>query len=592
MATNQDLSADLARVLELNSALAKEINSMRSTVTEKNARIVSLEQSLKDKDKEHTRRKVHSVAVQTESPAAESLVSGTLPIHSPIPDVSHADDKALRSTTVSAIAAIAQERSSPDAALGSVPSPLGAGTTPTGTVSSVSVKALRKNFSSAAETKAQDGPNSRRQTVTTFIEGKSSPIVSMHPTRSSPPTLPKSEISKRPVHTQASQALRQPISVWVQGEDSPTQQVFNMAANNNATSNIVAIKPSDILSKQSRRSFFRKADDIETISSSQRRPVEADPPAAESARNAHSTVNVNVSWNMNNADHSASAFPLKAPSIEDFTTTYPNKGDVDMFDSRSLSKSTSRSFMLRKRFSSDDAGGEGGSKSSQLHLQRLSDVFIGDSNQKKNLVARLLSNRSSSFGKHREVFKERPSLSIDPIAKRVISAEAPIDYEDSKDSFLQCNADNFFDAPTYVSVASPAAASANFRKAEPSALAAEVLSMPKVKRGFMLKQAQTGIIKQWSQRYFVLDCGILSYYDSASAYMAVKDDTSKGRKATKRKDGIVLNGFELVYKDARSVVSLVKDKQIFHLDIRSDLERDEWITALKEHIIFGSPQQQ
>ena len=566
--------------MELNAALAKDINSTRSTIAEKNARIDFLEQSLREK--EIPRRKLHSVAIQTEILFAESLISGTLPIRSPIPDNSHVEDKASRSTSKSVTATIAPAKH-PDAVPLSAPYPLSTETTPTGTIPSVSVKALRKNFSSAAENKVQDGLQSRRQTVATFIEGKNSPIVSTQHARSSPPTLPNSENSKRSNQHQLSQQ-RQLLSVWVQGEDSPTQQVFNMAANNNSTSNIVAIKPSEILNKQSRRSFFRKPDDADVISSSHRRPTEADHPVFEAARTAHPSASFK-------ANSSPPAFSLKAPSIEDLTKTYPNKGDVDEFDSRSLSLSASRSFLLRKRFSSDDDG----SKSSQLHLQRLSDALIGDNTQKKNLVARLLSNRSSSFGKQREAFKERPSLSIDPMARRGVTAKVPPelkDSKDSKDSFLQCHADEFFDAPTYAPEASPVVARAISRKAEFSAKKSEVLSMPKMKKGFMLKQAQTGIIKQWSQRYFVLDCGILSYYDSASAYMAVKDDASKGRKTAKRKDGIVLNGFDLIYKDGRSVVSLVKDKQIFHLDIRSDLERDEWVTAMKEHITFGSPQQQ
>lgn len=113
----------------------------------------------------------------------------------------------------------------------------------------------------------------------------------------------------------------------------------------------------------------------------------------------------------------------------------------------------------------------------------------------------------------------------------------------------------------------------------------------------MLKQAHSGLglLKHWQQRHFLLDCGVLAYFDSAAALAAHCDgQAAVGGKGllSKGKEGIPLRGHEVLLREGRSVISLVKDgKQVLQLDVKADAERRDWVAALKEHALFLSVQQ-
>jgi hypothetical protein len=102
---------------------------------------------------------------------------------------------------------------------------------------------------------------------------------------------------------------------------------------------------------------------------------------------------------------------------------------------------------------------------------------------------------------------------------------------------------------------------------------------PQIKKGMVLKEGH--IVRNWKNRYFVLEKGKLTYYESQS---------SEYPFGVGKKGDLSLKGVTLVC--SKSMISLNtkneagKEVLALNLDIKYPNERDEWMEALKQHIEY------
>ena len=590
VATNRDLSHDLTRAIEDNAALSEEIILLRNTIADKNARIEAL-----SKEKERIRKKGIAIGCQTDWLA-------DCPVCSP---------KSAKNTSTTPFTGGPGPPAlkSPPAAITPPPSVHASGATD-GFVPSVSVQALRKNFS---EPKAYELPVRRNSA---FSGGVKSPPPAENVRNSIAVQQPaSSDISGSRTATSAQQ-LPQPsrssLMAVFQKEDaqSPKPVSTNSAASANASATAVAQKPAESIAKSSRSSITFRTNNLdfsasnpqltrrvsggkELVPSSEAQTVTKEDQALSSSASAVGRVEgpVEVVTTMKESDSSSH---LRAPSADDLTKTYPQNNVFDMSEILDRNDKATKGSIFRnilpRRLSNEGNGNV--SKSSQQHLQQLSAAFNGENGGRKSLVSSLLAHKSSFMKQQRDLQPAAP-LQSTAFSTSFINSIPKLPSEDGSLKFRGS------DSPTESADSSLAPESKAVipeiqLPIQNEEIQAEVVvvTAPKLKKGFLLKQAQTGIIKQWSQRYFVLDCGVLSYYDSASAYTASSEATSKGRPVSKGKEGFSLRGYEIISKEGKSLVSLTKDKQTLHLDIRPDHERIEWVKSLQEHIRFMSQQQQ
>jgi hypothetical protein len=113
-----------------------------------------------------------------------------------------------------------------------------------------------------------------------------------------------------------------------------------------------------------------------------------------------------------------------------------------------------------------------------------------------------------------------------------------------------------------------------------------IVGPPAAKKGTMSKQGH--VVKNWKSRFFVLDNGVLTYFESSSPNPPFGVN-EKGR--------IELKGCEIVLDD-KSIFTLRKISQSTKSDGHDELvldckypnERDEWIETIKSHIEYYSRQ--
>lgn len=109
----------------------------------------------------------------------------------------------------------------------------------------------------------------------------------------------------------------------------------------------------------------------------------------------------------------------------------------------------------------------------------------------------------------------------------------------------------------------------------------KVIKPPQTKTGFLLKQGRDGFIRIWNNRYFVLNNGTLSYFESSSA--ASSSNRGKGV--------MCLKGIDIICKEGKSVILLTsggKGDRDLQLDIRSPSEKLAWINSLRLHIAYAN----
>eukprot|EP01039_Chlorochromonas_danica_P010062 gene10062-11133_t len=99
-------------------------------------------------------------------------------------------------------------------------------------------------------------------------------------------------------------------------------------------------------------------------------------------------------------------------------------------------------------------------------------------------------------------------------------------------------------------------------------------SIPRIKRGKMSKLA-TGIFKNWRERFFILDKGILAYYEPEHLYMQGQFD---------------LTGYEIVENYPQDPPEMIRLQSHHRPDIclRTKImkDREKWIIAIQEHVTF------
>lgn len=103
--------------------------------------------------------------------------------------------------------------------------------------------------------------------------------------------------------------------------------------------------------------------------------------------------------------------------------------------------------------------------------------------------------------------------------------------------------------------------------------------VPKVQTGFIKKEGQK--YKSWKNRYFVLDSGVISYYT----------DDIKNSSAQQKGEPMNIRGYKLVEnKENAKLLSLEhrtdKEARVLNLSFASVAEKEQWITAFKQHIEY------
>eukprot|EP01038_Epipyxis_sp_PR26KG_P006788 gene6788-9298_t len=102
---------------------------------------------------------------------------------------------------------------------------------------------------------------------------------------------------------------------------------------------------------------------------------------------------------------------------------------------------------------------------------------------------------------------------------------------------------------------------------------------PLARKGYILKQGQ--MIKSWKNRYFILDNGMMTYYENSSSVppygVNLKGEVSLDSK--------VINSTGSILTIMSQPTASKKDRELI-LDIRDPKEREEWVNALNSHIHF------
>jgi hypothetical protein len=119
--------------------------------------------------------------------------------------------------------------------------------------------------------------------------------------------------------------------------------------------------------------------------------------------------------------------------------------------------------------------------------------------------------------------------------------------------------------------------------ASSSAPAPAVSKTPPLKKGFILKEGH--LVKNWKNRFFVLDAGVMTYYESS---------TDKPPYGVNKKGEIFLRG--TTAKVDKNTITVQYDGDVTSreglaklvLEIRYPTEREEWFQAIRQHVIYSS----
>lgn len=98
---------------------------------------------------------------------------------------------------------------------------------------------------------------------------------------------------------------------------------------------------------------------------------------------------------------------------------------------------------------------------------------------------------------------------------------------------------------------------------------------PPLRKGYMLKKGQ--IVKNWKNRYFVLEAGVLKYYE---------ESTKKYPFGNRLKGEIPLKNMQVVLQQPRIYLNHKDGSNRLELEIPNTLDRVDWCTAIKRHIEY------
>jgi type IV secretory pathway VirB10-like protein len=114
----------------------------------------------------------------------------------------------------------------------------------------------------------------------------------------------------------------------------------------------------------------------------------------------------------------------------------------------------------------------------------------------------------------------------------------------------------------------------------PPVAPAEVLPvLPVERRGWLKKEARKGFLRNWKSRYFVLDQGLLTYYEN-SATQPPYGQSERGKT--------LLVGAKVEQKGATNLLIRFENKEDRDLQVQAADAKDctEWLQALQSHIRF------
>ena len=111
----------------------------------------------------------------------------------------------------------------------------------------------------------------------------------------------------------------------------------------------------------------------------------------------------------------------------------------------------------------------------------------------------------------------------------------------------------------------------------------QMSTVPTLKKGFILKEGH--LIKSWKNRFFVLENGVMTYYESSidkPPYGAGK----KGEMSLKDTTAIVDKNIITITYNGDGASREGKSK--LTLEIRYPTEKEEWLQAINSHIAYCS----
>ena len=111
----------------------------------------------------------------------------------------------------------------------------------------------------------------------------------------------------------------------------------------------------------------------------------------------------------------------------------------------------------------------------------------------------------------------------------------------------------------------------------------QMSTVPPLKKGFILKEGH--LIKSWKNRFFVLENGVMTYYESSidkPPYGAGK----KGEMSLKDTTAIVDKNIITITYNGDGASREGKSK--LTLEIRYPTEKEEWLQAINSHIAYCS----
>lgn len=109
-----------------------------------------------------------------------------------------------------------------------------------------------------------------------------------------------------------------------------------------------------------------------------------------------------------------------------------------------------------------------------------------------------------------------------------------------------------------------------------------IATLPPLKKGFILKEGH--MIKNWRNRFFVLDAGILTYYESSTdsyPYGVTKKGEMLLKDATLKVDRNII----YIQHEQRSS-GKGEGLSNLTLEIRYPTEKEEWCAAIRSHIAY------
>lgn len=190
-------------------------------------------------------------------------------------------------------------------------------------------------------------------------------------------------------------------------------------------------------------------------------------------------------------------------------------------------------------------------------------------------LAKAVESHDNHTHSHVEVKSETPAAA--PVAAPVVSV-ASTHHEEPADvvtppspASAEPVASVATAAPT--TTAPPAATAAPVAAAPVVAITSQEIKVPDMKKGYMLKQGH--VVKNWKNRFFVLEEGMLTYYESSTAN-APYGVNKKGEMSLR----------DVTVSDSKTFVTLSsrgKNGADLVLEIKYPNEREEWIAAIRQH---------